>query len=284
MNSFLKVPQFIVLGGHKCATSSLHYYLVQHPEIYMPSIKGTDFFSREGNRGSISTIEEYKALYDGITNEKVAGEVSSVYLYSQKACQLIKEYNPDAKLIAILRNPVERAISDFNSIPKKKISNPDINKIINKQNVLDRGMYFQVLKMYVDEFSRNQIEVLLFDDLTKNKKKFFASFFEFIDVNPNFIPDTSLIVRKGGEIKNKTIRQLFDKQSFLHSSAGMLLKPFTTSEQRRYLFKQVRNLFTVQKTTLSEDLRAKLTDVYREDILKVQELFDIDLSNWMKTN
>lgn len=274
-------PHFIVLGGHKCGTSSLHNYLAQHPEIYMPRIKGTDFFNREGNSGAITSIEKYHSFYQEMTNEKIAGEVSSVYLYSKGACDAIKKYLPEAKLIAVLRNPAERAFSHLNQLPETKKRDRKISEIFDEKKVLRNGFYSAPLNMYFDNFGRDRIKILLFDSLQNDKKNFFHSVFQWVDVNPNFMPDTSIITRQGGEIKNQVVKNIFNGNNILHSTAGFLLRPFTTPDQRRDLYKKAKNMFR-QKNKLPEQLRKKLIDFYREDILQLQDMLDMDLSHWLK--
>lgn len=277
----MNTPHFIVLGGHKCGTSSLHNYLAQHPEIYMPRIKGTDFFNREGSSETITSIEKYQAFYQEMTNEKIAGEVSSVYLYSKGACDAIKKYLPEAKLIAVLRNPVERAFSHFNQLPETKKRDRNFSEIFDEKKVLRNGFYSTPLNMYFDSFGRNRIKILLFDSLRNDKKYFFYSIFQWVGVNPNFMPDTSIVTRQGGEIKNQAVKNIFNGNNILHSTAGFLLRPFTTPDQRRDLYKKTKNMF-MQKNELPEQLRKQLIDFYREDILQLQDILDMDLSHWLK--
>lgn len=125
LESFLRSNRFIVLGGHKCGTSSLHAYLKQHPEIVMPRIKGQDILNRPR-----LTIEDYRNSYDIPTRESVFGEVSSVYLQSERACQSIKKNFPNAKLLAILRNPADRAFSNYNVLPGVKKNQLRLQDII----------------------------------------------------------------------------------------------------------------------------------------------------------
>lgn len=274
-------PHFIVLGGHKCGTSSLHYYLAQHPEIYMPKIKGTDFFNREGSSETITSIEKYHSFYQEMTNEKIAGEVSSVYLYSKGACDAIKKYLPEAKLLAVLRNPAERAFSHFNQLPETQKRDRKVSEIFDEKKVLRNGLYSDPLNMYFDNLGRDRIKILLFDSLQNEKNNFFYSVFQWVDVNPNFMPDTSIITRQGGEIKNQVVKNIFNGNNILHSTAGFLLRPFTTPDQRRDLYKKAKNMFR-QKNKLPEQLRKKLIDFYREDILQLQDMLDMDLSHWLK--
>lgn len=281
MGKSMNMPHFIVLGGHKCGTSSLHNYLAQHPEIYMPRIKGTDFFNREGSSETITSIERYQAFYQEMTNEKIAGEVSSVYLYSKGACDAIKKYLPEAKLIAVLRNPVERAFSHFNQLPETKKRDRNFSEIFDEKKVLRNGFYSTPLNMYFDSFGRDRIKILLFDSLRNDKKCFFYSIFQWVGVNPNFMPDTSIVTRQGGEIKNQAVKNIFNGNNILHSTAGFLLRPFTTPDQRRDLYKKTKNMF-MQKNELPEQLRKQLIDFYREDILQLQDILDMDISHWLK--
>ncbi|MDJ0576898.1 MAG: sulfotransferase [Xenococcaceae cyanobacterium MO_234.B1] len=280
LKNFLNSNRFIVLGGHKCGTSSLHAYLKQHPEIIMPRIKGQDIL----NRPSL-TIEDYKNSYDTITTQKVFGEVSSVYLQSEKACLSIKKYFPEAKLLAILRNPVDRAFSHFNTLSDGKKSQLKFKNICQNpqqfktNSILNIGLYYSNLKRYFENFNNQQIRILLFDLLVNNKRKFFSDFFEFIEVSQDFLPDTSFIVRKGG--KQKELKKAIFSNPFLKATARTIIKPLTNQQQRYSLSKKFDNLF-LTKNSLPDDLRSSLIDYYREDILRTQELLDINLSHWLK--
>ena len=117
----MTLPNFLIIGSAKGGTSSLHYYLRQHPQIFMPDLKEPRFFALEGetlnfqnpdsaiNHDSVTNLREYKNLFANAINEIGIGEASPLYLYSEKAVRRIKHYVPDAKLIVILRNPVDRS-------------------------------------------------------------------------------------------------------------------------------------------------------------------------------
>lgn len=278
---------FIVLGGHKCGTTSLHHHLGQHPEIAMPQLKGQDILNKPR-----MTLEDYRNQYEAITNQKIAGDVSSAYLYSERACNNIKQYFPQAKLIAILRNPFDRAFSNFYDIAethplRRRFAFEDICKKpdnFRDEGVVYLGLYYSFLKMYLERFDRSQIHIFLFEDFVKNKPFFFSSLFDFAGVDPTFFPDTSVIMRKGGKvgIENKTIKQLFENKLF-HFVLGKLVKPFTTSNQRRLIYLKAKNMFVKRKSRSSvpNELRENLINFYREDIVKTQDLLGINLSHWL---
>ncbi len=275
---FLESDRFIVLGGHKCGTSSLHAYLNQHPDILMPKIKGQDIL----NRPRLS-IEDYKNSYDARVDQKVFGEVSSVYLYSDRACLSIKKHFPEVKLLAILRNPVDRAFSDFNALPQAKREQFTFEEVAhNPQNfssLLRNGLYYAHLKRYFETFNPHNIRVFLFDNFVNNQQKFFIEFFEFIAVKSDVLIDTSFVVRKGGSISNKNLYKL-GLSKFVNNLIKPIIKPFTTQQQRYVLSKKFKNIMTT-KNVLSKDVGSRLTDFYREDILKTQEFLDLDLSSWL---
>lgn len=285
MNSseeFLNAPRFIVIGGHKCGTSSLHYYLKQHPDILMPKTKGQDFL----NKVKLD-LKAYEKSYEIKTSEKIFGEVSSVYFQSEKACQVIKQYFPNAKLLMVLRNPVDRAFSNFNALANDEKINVKFKDLVNSSEpshkIIKLGFYYDKLKLYIDNFEKHQLNPLTFDDFVKNKRKFYQQFFQFIEVDDNFIPDTSAIIRKGGAVKYKEFRNLLFSNPIIKKTASVILKPFTNSNQRYNLRQKVDNMF-VEKKSLSKEIRGNLIEVYREDILKTQDLLDIDLSLWFNVS
>ena len=285
LSDFLNVNRFVVLGGHKCGTSSLHSYLKQHPEIIMPIDKGQDILGRYK-----LDIEDYKASYNinQIINHKTFGEVSSTYWKSETACLSIKKYFPNVKLLAILRNPVDRAFSHYQMLSdegKCQIKWEDIcqnPQNFNTNEILANGLYYNHLKLYLEEFKDKEICVLLFDSFVGNQKKFFSKLFDFVGVSQNFIPDTSYIVRKGGQKKGGKLQKILLSNNFMRATAKIIFRPFTSEKQRYILGKKLSNLFVV-KRKLPNQLKSNLIDYYREDILKTQDIIDIDLSHWLKT-
>src|SRR5688572_7713518 len=121
------MPNFLIIGAAKAGTTSLYSYLNQHPQIFMSPVKEPNFFALEGeklnfrgpgdaqviNRYSITQLESYRAHFKGITQETCIGEASTLYLDHPKAVERIQHYTPKARLITILRDPVERAFSNF---------------------------------------------------------------------------------------------------------------------------------------------------------------------------
>lgn len=263
------MPNFLIIGAAKAGTSSLYEYLKQHPQIWMSPIKETNFFALEGetldfsgpadqdciSSFSITKIEDYLTMFQGVSNEIAIGEASPQYLYSPKAPKRIQHYIPETKLIAILRNPVERAHSQFLMfIRDGREPLRDFAKAIEQEETRMRnnwewawqyigvGFYYVHLQRYFDTFDHNQIKVYLFDDLTTNPAGILQDIFRFLGVDDSFIPDMS--VRH-----NVTVIPQDRKPPELK---------------------------------LKLELRRRLIEVYREDISRLQELLQRDLSKWLE--
>ena len=113
----MTLPNFLVIGAPKAGTTSLHLHLRAHPEIFMPELKEPRFFGYEGEgerlKFPIRTLEEYTALFDAVTDETAIGEATPHYLVYPGAAQRIRDLLPGARLIASLRDPVERSYSVY---------------------------------------------------------------------------------------------------------------------------------------------------------------------------
>ena len=102
-------PNFFIVGAPKCGTTALYEYLRPHPNIFMSEVKEPHFFAKDfGAYPRIKTLREYNAIFAGSTEEHLrVGEASVYYLRSSVAIANIHEFNPEARLIAMFRNPVE---------------------------------------------------------------------------------------------------------------------------------------------------------------------------------
>lgn len=120
------LPTFLVIGAAKAGTTSLYHYLGQHPQVFMSPVKEPGFFALEGHpldfrgpgdewlrQATTTTLEAYQKLFEGVRDEPAVGEASVLYLHHHAAPEAIARYVPDVKLVAVLRDPVERAYSAF---------------------------------------------------------------------------------------------------------------------------------------------------------------------------
>jgi hypothetical protein len=298
------MPNFLIIGAAKAGTTSLYYYLNQHPEIYLPPLKEPHFFSYEGeelhfkapgdrealiNQSAITKLQDYQNLFSQISTEKAVGEASPSYLYVPKAAERIKFYIPDAKLIAILRHPVDRAYSAFlhqyrASVAQGFAGLSDFAQALEEEETFIRdnwmplyhfkngGFYCAQLKHYYTFFHPDQIKIYLYEDLTKNSAGMLQDIFRFLEVDDSFSPDVSVKANISGVPRNNVLYKLFK-----NNAIKSLLKPFLPKG-----IGQMFDQYMLSKPKLSPEVRQLLIDAYREDILKLQDLIQRDLSKWLQ--
>lgn len=177
---------FIGLGAQKSGTSWAYACLYEHPQICAP-IKEIHFFSRPRfEKGR----EWYENHFTKCKEGKIQGEFSTSYLYSKEASERIYALYPDARLIAILRNPAERAYSHYrNAIKAGEIQDtvPFEEFVQLESSVLEQGLYTQQLQRYFAHFRKEQMLVLIYEDIEKDPKAFMRGIYRFLGVDETFI-------------------------------------------------------------------------------------------------
>ena len=294
------LPNFIIIGAQKAATTSLYTYLRQHPEIFMTKVKEPMFFNNYKQKNTFflkgrkiarnKTLEEYKSLFDNVKNEKAIGEASPAYIYNKKATTLIKKEIPNVKIIAILRQPVERAYSNF--LHTRRAGREPLddfektfvveNERINKHwsplyHYKSKGFYFKQLQRYFDVFPKENIRILLFEDVIKNPILITKEIFKFLNVDVNFTPKTFRKMNVSGTPKG-IFGWIIMKLRFYNLLPNIQLNKYLPDFIISLLFKSAYS----KPKKLNENLKKKLTDkYYKTDILQLEKLIEKDLSHWL---
>ena len=298
------MPNFLIIGAGKSGTTSLYQYLQQHPNIYMSPHKEPRFFAFEGESinfqgpGDLTRtkfftdIETYCTLFQGVSNEAAIGEASVCYLHIPKASERIQHYLPNVKLIVILRNPVERAYSNFLQLVRAGLEpisdfaqamSAEEERIRNnwsyRWHYRQKGFYYVHLKRYFDKFDSGQIKIYLYEDFNADSISIVQDIFQFLEVEDTFIPNTSQKHNVSGIPKNKTL----DKLIRYSNGTKNILKPLLPSKQLRQRIKtSLISLNFGKKPQLQPEVRRQFIEDYREDILRLQDLIQRDLSHWLK--
>ena len=178
-------PNFLVIGAAKSGTTWLHLCLSEHPDIFLPNAKELHYFSYD------SRYEKGPAWYENFfpkdSTQLAIGEVSPSYLSSEAAPERIYQYNPEMKLVCILRNPIERAYSHYCMDLVTGTANPDMSIGLGAQSpYVSWGLYHEQLERYLNFFPRDQLKVVLFDDLKGNPNTFLKEIYDFIEVESSF--------------------------------------------------------------------------------------------------
>ena len=298
----MTLPNFLIIGAAKAGTTALYHYLGQHPQVYVSPEKETNFFAFEGQKvsfcgpgdakiceSSITTLRAYKEQFENVSNEVAIGEASPWYLYSTQAAENIHRHIPSVKLIAVLRNPVDRAFSSYLhpvregregltfeeglSVEEKRIAQ-GWEYIWHYRRA---GFYYAQVERFLNLFRREQVRIYLYDDLLADLDWFLRDVYEFIGVDTSFMVDTSLKPNATGVPKNRLLGRLLVQPNMLRSSARLFLP-----KRLRYNLSQRMNRRLLEKPSLSEETRRELLSGYEDDIVALQDLIGRDLSVWTR--
>ena len=287
----MKVDFFIV-GAPKSATTSLFHYLGQHEGISMSTIKEPDFFSHlELNKQKlyykskpISDINTYHNLFLTKKKSQLLGEASVSYLFYPKVSERIFSYNPNAKIIIVLRNPVERTVSHYQMDKRLGFIKYNLADVLNDSSIENHSLYYQQyiqlsyyyqqVKKYIDVFGKENICILNYDDLKKNNKDFTSKALSFLDlkVSKNINFDSKY---------NRSKSSRFRLFNFLYSK--IFIRKVIKSILPKKIIASVNEILFNQKTpNLSVHVESQLYNLFKEDIVLLEKMLEINLSSWKK--
>ena len=302
----MNMPNFLIIGAAKSGTTALYSYLKQHSDVYMSSVKEPRFFAFEGetlafrgpkghgarfNKETITDLKTYQSLFDDVKDEKAIGEASPAYLSSApKASERIHHHLPNAKLIVILRQPAERAYSSFLHTVKSGIEtnlNFEVALASEDKRIRDNwgaiwqhrslGFYYDQLVPYNNLFSKEQMRVYLYDDLQADAVGLIQNICDFLEIDNTFVPDVSFRVNRSGIPRS---RWLYEFLKAPDNKVRDMLKPLIPKTLRKSAVKKVKTS-NIVRPEISAEMRQQLTLDYKDDILKLQDLIERDLSGWL---
>lgn len=213
----MPAPDFIGLGAQKAGTSWIYACMYEHPQICIPQ-KELHFFSRERNwsRG----CEWYEQQFAACDTAKVKGEFSTSYLYDPESADRIQHAYPMVKLIACLRNPVDRAVSNYvNDIKAGSVppSIPFTAALAEHPEYLQQGRYAAQLQRYLARFSADRILLLVYEDIRRDPLLFMQSIYRFLGVDPSFRPS-----HLNSQVNVGHVPRFVPVEKALNTTAGML--------------------------------------------------------------
>ena len=298
-------PNLFIVGQPKSGTTALHQFLGQHPEIYMSSIKEPHFFCADFHLESdraygrqrffdFRNESAYLQLFSRAKEEKIVGESSTNYLYSQVAAEKIHNFNSDAKIIIILREPAKFLYSLHSHYVKFTEENePDFltalaletarkqekassSRVISPSYLYysQRVQYYQQVKRYCDRFSPEQIKVVIFEEFKSENKRVFREILEFLAVEPNFIPEYEA-VNVNKEVKFKTINNLINSPLVKSISKNLISQEFNEFIRDNIVEKLLWH--SAPKAKMPEEIKVQLMKQYKSEVVKISDLLNTDL-------
>jgi hypothetical protein len=193
-------PNLFLVGAAKAGTTSLYRELARHPAIYMSPMKEPHFFSqiepapgREAFFPHVTDEDEYLALFAGATTEEVLGEASTSYLWDRQAAERIKRVVPEARILIMLRDPVDRAYSQYWNDVREGIERRSfLDALVEEQRSgpggwgvsslhIDCGRYADQVERYLEHFGA-RVHVLFFEDFVRHEASTIADVHSFLGV------------------------------------------------------------------------------------------------------
>ena len=297
-------PNFFIAGAPKCGTTALYEYLRPHPNIFMPEIKEPHFFAKDlGTYPRIKTLEEYRALFaDATAEHRRVGEASVYYLRSSVAIPGIREYNPEAKIIAMFRNPVdmvyslhsqllhvgEETVSDFETawrLQERRSRGLDLPPAIRSPLLVQYGQVGQFgtqARRLLSCFPSNQVKLILYDDFAASPQQVYDEVIAFLGIPHDERADFPRInENKGARVA--WLRRLSRKPPPLLREAVRSLKRAVGGERISAAKKKLVALNTVRgdRPSLPPRLRAELVASFRDEVALLAQLMGRDLSHWV---
>jgi hypothetical protein len=295
------MPTFIGAGPARCGTTSVYYYLRQHPQVFMSPTKETNFFiylaaeQQSRLRGArmgfpARSLDQYQELFRNANTALARGEISPSYFWVPDVPRLIQRYLPDARLIFILRHPLQRAYSSyfrlrvdgietraFETAVEEELSNPRDTPLSGRNYYIRSSLYAANLERFSEYFPPSQFKVMFFEDLKTAPAAFMRSIFEFIGVRGDQEVDTSVQFNGAGTVMADRFLKVLGLKSvsrLLHRLPPRLFHPM----YRTYSRLAAR---PGGEPELSSALRGHLSALFGPDIMRLQALTGRDLSDWL---
>jgi hypothetical protein len=296
-------PNFFLVGAPKCGTTALYEYLRPHPNIFMPEIKEPHFFAQDlGTYPRIKTLEDYTSLFSAATEAHLrVGEASVYYLRSSVAIANIHGFNPNAKIIAMFRNPVdmvyslhsqllyvsEETESDFETawrLQERRSRGIDLPPRIRSPLLVQYaqiGQFGTQTQRLLSSFPRSQVKLILYDDFATSPRRVYDEVIEFLEI-PHDGRTEFPRVNESKRARLNWLRKLSRKPPPKLRKVFRSLKQAVGAEEIGAVKKKIVALNTVKagRPPLSPELRAELVETFREEVALLSRLLNRDLSHW----
>ena len=306
-------PNFFIVGAPKCGTTSLHEYLQRHPDVFMPFYKEPHYFGSDLLGSRFEQFRgrpgRYLKLFRDATGERRIGESSPWYLVSRRAAEEIHAYDPGAKIIIMLRNPVDMLYSMWSQFrysgneqletfeealaaESDRKAGQRIRRAAHCVTGLfyrEMGRFSEQVERYFELFGRENVKVIIFDDFKADTAAVYREVLEFLDIDSEF--ETAFdVVNPNKEVRLEWLQRLIVSSGF----SLMLLKDrltylATTHSLAPYSYRTraVKGMIAVytkyeRRSPLTPELRQVLAGEFQDDIDKLSDLLGRDLSHWYR--
>ena len=299
-NSF---PNFFIVGAPRCASTFMYTYLRQHPDVFMPEHKEPKFFCSDLDSGTdadagffVRDEDEYLALFADTGGASRVGEACVANLYSTVAAARIKAASPDARIIILLRDPVEQMVS-FHAVRRRNATEdldfeealaaeadrregrclPRLARNVKMYQYRAVASYTDQVARYFDAFGRDNVHVIIFEDFVRQPAASYRATLEFLGVDPDFQPDFDVVNANSANISPRLATLLRDP--VVTRRLKRLLPAALHGKVDGLMTRMVRwNRRPAGRTPMDPGTRTRLREEFRPEIRRLSELLGRDLT------
>lgn len=273
------LPNFLVIGALKGGTTSLYEYLRAHPDVFMSEPKELRFFVEQHNWGE--GLAWYERHFDAAGNATAVGEASPAYTIRTSFPGVparIGGVIPRAKLIYVMRHPIDRMKSHYlQRLIDGTETRPAERAFLEDLDYLHTSRYAFQLEEYLERFPREQILLLVSEDLRDRREQTIRRAFDFLGVDPTAVPDAL-----AGE-HNVSARQTVPVLPVARARRNPVYRAvarLAPAPVRRWYGGLTRRALTIDQIALSPSLEARIADALRPDIEQLRALMDDGFDGW----
>lgn len=292
-----KKPNFFILGAPKCGTTAMAEWISTHPEIFMCDPKEPHYFNTDSDHHGALNLEHYESFFSGVhENHKAIGEGSVWYLASSDAVKNILSYQPEAKFLVFIRNPLEMApslhdqkkfsgdenIQDFESAWKAQTKRRNGEMAYPKSCVdIKHLMYGEscklgsMLQRLFQQVDRDKVLVVLMDDIKSDAKEVYQNVLRFLEVEDDGRSEFP-VINPAKERRLPWVRKILRHLHLIKTKLGMTAGTGIGAIINKW------NLKERQRPELSSEIKREMLDYFEGDISLLESLLNRDLSDWRK--
>lgn len=292
-------PNLLVVGFPKCGTTSLFYYLKDHPDVYLPEEKELHYFTHNileqnqkgpGDKKSsgfhVTSASQYLQLFNSATNEKIIGDFSPSYASYPECISKIKSELNNPKIIVLVRDPIERAFSNYLHLirdQREKVSFSEAVKLEEERFAEGYGdfwrlkynsSYYEKIMKFKENFE--EVRVLVFEELIKNPKEEIKAIYRFLEIEDDFIPDNlGLKYNEGGTYSKNILTRFLLQRNPIKDLIKKLI-PLNLADLKR----KALSGFRKPKPKIDSETFEYLKGYFAEDVNKVRKELKLNIKSW----
>lgn len=296
-------PNFFIVGGPKCGTTAMASYLQSHKDIYISEPKEPNFFADDlAKIKFVPTLNEYLNLFKGKTNKKILGDASIFYMFSDSAIENIYKFNKEAKLLVMMRNPLEMVPSfhaqilftmeedqehfdkalELESVRIKGEKMPKYNRAPRLLQYSEIAKYGNQLENIFNFFPKEQVKVLIFDDFKASNRQAYVEVLNFLELEDDGKIEFEK-VNEAKEAKSKFLNKFINRppQFTIEIAKGIRSVLNVPRLGVKSYFSKL-NRKKASKPVLAEATINSLIEIYKDDVIKASKILGKDLTHWLK--